>query len=40
LLRKCAKLGLRNDEFYLGVIEPRSPEPEEIEHSFMEFEDS
>jgi hypothetical protein len=40
LLRRCAKLGLRNDEFYLGVIEPRSPEPEEIEHSFMEFEDS
>ena len=40
LLRKCAKLGLRNDEFYLGVIEPHSPEPEEIEHSFLEFEDS
>jgi len=40
LLRKCAKLSLRNDEFYLGVIEPHSPEPEEIEHSFLEFEDS
>ena len=39
LLRKCGKLGLRNDEFYLGVIEPHSPEPEEIEHSFFEFEE-
>jgi hypothetical protein len=39
LLRKCADLGLRNDELYLGVIEPHSSEPEEIEHSFFEFED-
>jgi hypothetical protein len=39
LLRKCAKLGVRNDEFYLGVIEPHSQEPEEIEHSFLEFEE-
>ena len=39
LLRKCAKLGLRNDEFYLGAIEPHSQEPEEIEHSLFEFED-
>jgi hypothetical protein len=38
-LRKCAKLGLRNDEFYLGAIETHSQEPEEIEHSLFEFED-
>jgi hypothetical protein len=39
LLRKCIELGVRNDEFYLGVIEPHSQEPEQIEHSFLEFEE-
>jgi hypothetical protein len=39
LLRKAHKLGLRNDQFYFGVVEPHSPEPEEIEHSFFEFDD-
>ncbi len=39
LLRKAAKLSLKNDEFYLGVIEPHSSELEEIEHSFFEFEE-
>jgi len=39
LLRECTKRGLRNDEFYLGVIEPHSAEPEEIEHSFFEFDE-
>jgi len=39
LLRRCAKLGLRNDEIYVGVVEPYELEPEEIEHSFFEFED-
>jgi hypothetical protein len=39
LFRECSKRGLRSDEVYLGVIEPQSQEPEEIEHSFFEFED-
>ena len=39
LLRACAKLGLRNDEFYLGVIEPHPEETDEIERSFFEFEE-
>jgi hypothetical protein len=39
LLRKGEKLGLRNDEFYLGVIEPHAQEPEEIERSLFEFEE-
>ena len=39
LLRKAHKLGLRSDQFYLGVVEPLSAEPEEIEHSFFEFEE-
>ncbi len=38
LFRECSKLGLRSDEIYLGVIEPHTPEPAEIEHSFFEFE--
>ncbi len=33
------KLGVRNDEFYLGVIDFHSQDPEEMEHSFLEFED-
>ena len=40
LLRECARRGLRNDEFYLGVIEPHSSEPEEIERSFFEYEEA
>ena len=39
LLRKCAKLGLRNDEIYVGVIEPHCTEPEEIEHSLFEYDE-
>jgi len=39
LLRKAHELGLRSDQFYLGVVEPHSPEPEEIEHSLFEFEE-
>jgi len=39
LLRKCANLGLRNDEIYLGVIEPHCTESEEIEHSFFEYDE-
>ena len=39
LLRKAHMLGLKNDEFYFGVIEPHSAEPEEIEHSCFEYED-
>jgi hypothetical protein len=39
LLRKCVKLGVKNDEIYLGVIEPHSQEPEEIERSYFEFEE-
>src|SRR4051794_21195957 len=39
LLRRCAKLGLRGDEIYLGVIEPEYTEPEEIEHSLFEYDE-
>ena len=39
LLRECARRGLRNDEFYLGTIEPHSPELEEIERSFLEYDE-
>jgi hypothetical protein len=39
LLRVCARRGLRNDEFYLGVIEPHSTELEEIERSFLEYDE-
>ncbi len=37
--RKAHALGLKNDESYLGEIELHSSEPEEIEHSFLEFEE-
>jgi len=40
LLRECSKLALKDDDYYLGVIEPHHPEPEEIEHSFFEFDES
>jgi hypothetical protein len=40
LFRECSERGLRSNEIYLGVIEPHSPEPEEIEHSFFEYEES
>jgi len=40
LLRKAHTLGLKNDEFYFGVIEPHYAEPEEIEHSFFEYEET
>jgi hypothetical protein len=39
LLRKAHKIGLRSDQFYLGVVEPLSAEPEEIEHSFFELDE-
>jgi hypothetical protein len=39
LYRECSKRGLRSDEVYVGVIEPHCEEPEEIEHSFFEFEE-
>jgi hypothetical protein len=39
LLQECSKLGLRSDEIYLGLIEPHTQEPAEIEHSFFEFEE-
>jgi hypothetical protein len=39
LFRECVKRGLRNDEFYLGMIAPHPSEPEEIERSFYEFDD-
>jgi hypothetical protein len=40
LLRECAKRGMRHDEYYIGVIEPHSPEPEEIERSLFEYEEA
>jgi hypothetical protein len=39
LLRECSKRGLRNDEFYLGMIESHPLEAEEMERSFFEFEE-
>jgi hypothetical protein len=40
LLRRAHRLGLTSDQFYLGEVEPLSPEqPEEIERSFFEFEE-
>jgi hypothetical protein len=39
LFRECSKRGLRSDQIYLGVIEPQSVEPEEIERSFFEFDE-
>jgi hypothetical protein len=39
LLRKAHKLGMKNEEFYLGAVEPHSTEPEEIEHSLFEYEE-
>ena len=37
--RKIVKLGLNEDEYYASVIRPRSPEPEEIDRSFFEFDE-
>jgi hypothetical protein len=39
LLRECSKRGIRDDEFYLGVIDPHPSEPDEIERSFFEFDE-
>jgi hypothetical protein len=39
VLRKAHQLGLKNDQFYFGKVEPYSPEPEEIEHSLFEYEE-
>ena len=39
LFAKAHKLGMKNDEFYLGAVEPHSTEPEEIEHSLFEYDE-
>ena len=39
LLKECAKRGLKNDEYYIGVIEPHSPDSGEIERSLLEYEE-
>lgn len=39
MLDKIVKLCLPKDEYYFGVIRPRSPEPEEIERSFFEVDE-
>jgi hypothetical protein len=39
LYQECSRRGLRSDQVYVGVIEPHCEEPEEIEHSFFEFEE-
>lgn len=31
LIRQIARRGIRDEEFYLGVIRPHEPEPEEVE---------
>jgi hypothetical protein len=40
LIKECLRRGLSNTEYYLGIIRPHLPEPEEIErfHPY-EFED-
>lgn len=39
MLRKTLKLGLRDDEFYFGVIAPHLEEDDEIETSLFEYEE-
>jgi hypothetical protein len=39
MLRNSVKLGLPEEEIYYGMIGPRSPEPEEVERSFFEFDE-
>ena len=37
--RRIVKLGLKHDEYYASLIRPRSPEPEEVDRSFYEFDE-
>ncbi len=37
--REIIKLGLRNDEFYHGVIEPHPEDDDEIETSLFEYDE-
>jgi hypothetical protein len=39
LIRECLRRGLKEDEYYVGMVVPHAPEPEQIDPSFFEFED-
>jgi hypothetical protein len=37
--RECIKRDLKDDEIYYGVICPHPEDDDEIEHSFLKFEE-
>lgn len=39
LIGECLRRGLRPEDYYLGIIRPHQPEPEEVDRSFYEFDD-
>jgi hypothetical protein len=39
LYQKCFRMGLREEQFYVGWIMPHEEEPEEIDPHFWEFEE-
>jgi hypothetical protein len=39
LVRECLRRGLKEEEYFDGMILPRPPEPEEIDPSFFELTD-
>jgi hypothetical protein len=40
LFKTCFERGLREDECYVGMIVPHAPEPETVDPSLFEFEES
>jgi hypothetical protein len=40
LLRECRRRGLQREAYYIGIIRPHEPEPEEIEHTPAEYDDA
>ena len=40
LYQLCTRRGLKEEEFYVGRIEPHPPEVEQIDGSLYEFEES
>jgi hypothetical protein len=39
LIRECLRRGLRPEDYYLGVIRPHQPDPEEVDRALHEFDD-
>lgn len=39
LYHECLRRGLTGDDFYVGLIQPYEPEPEEAEYSLFEFDE-